>query len=233
MMGMTPITDAGKAAEYFGQSDGGYYLDGNELCREWGGKASAKLGLLGRPEFEQFQRLLHGLDPHTGKQLTAMLIEDRLPGWDFTASVPKGVTTAAEGGDNRIQQAMWEAGREAMADVEQYASTRVRKGGMDADRVTGNIAWLGVEHPETRPLKADGMSDWDRHIHFVVPNATWDAVEEKWKALKVHEIFEMRKYFSHRFDLRMSAKLVDLGYEINTTTHARWERRPALSLVGY
>ena len=216
MLGMTPIKDAGRAAEYFGKSDGGYYLDGDTLRREWGGKAAALLGLTGRPELEQLQRLLQGLDPHTGKQLTAMLVEDRTPGIDFTASSPKGVTTALEGGDTRIQKALWEAGDEAMADVERYAMTRVRKGGKDADRVTGSMAWLVVEHPDARPTKEDGMSDWDRHLHYVVPNATWDDVEKQWKALKVKEIFTMRKYFSHSFDLRMSAKLAELGYEIKT-----------------
>ena len=57
---------------------------------------------------------------------------------------------------------------EAMEDVEALATTRVRKGGKDADRVTGNMVWLAVEHPDTRPTKEDGMPDWDRHIHFVV-----------------------------------------------------------------
>jgi conjugative relaxase-like TrwC/TraI family protein len=216
MLGMTPITDAGKAAEYFGQSDGGYYLDGTELRRKWFGDGAAKLGLTGRPELEQFQRLLMGLDPHTGRQLSARLADGRTAGTDFTASLPKGVTSALEGGDTRIQQAFYEAGDEAMADVERYAMTRERKGGRDADRITGNIVGLAVEHPETRPVKQDGMSDWDRHIHYVVPNLTWDDEEKKWKALKVKDIFAMRKYFSHRFDLRMSAKLAELGYEIET-----------------
>ena len=37
-----------------------------------------------------------GLHPRTGEQLTAMLVDDRMPGWDFTASLPKGVTAAME-----------------------------------------------------------------------------------------------------------------------------------------
>ena len=45
MLGMTPLKSAAKAAEYFGQSDSGYYLDGVELRREWGGKGAAMLGL--------------------------------------------------------------------------------------------------------------------------------------------------------------------------------------------
>ena len=46
MLLMNPIKakDAGTAAEYFVQSDGGYYLDGTELRREWGGKAAPAPG---------------------------------------------------------------------------------------------------------------------------------------------------------------------------------------------
>ena len=46
---------------------------------------------------------------------------------------------------------VWQVANEAMADVEQMAMTRVRKGGKDDDRVTGNMVWLAVEHPEARP----------------------------------------------------------------------------------
>ena len=35
------------------------------------------------------------------------------------------------------------------------------KGGKDDDRVTGNLIWFGVEHPEGRPAKEDNMPDWD------------------------------------------------------------------------
>ena len=128
----------------------------------------------GPPDYEQFKRLIHGLDPHTGEQFTAKLIEDRVPGWDVTASVPKGVTTALERGDRRIRDVIWEAGRKAMAELEEMATTRVRKGGRQEDRVTGNLVWYATEHPETRPTKEDGMPDWDRHIHFVVFNETFD-----------------------------------------------------------
>lgn len=218
MLGMNPIKgkDVGIVAAYFGQSDGGYYLDGKELRREWGGKGAAELGLTGKPEYEQFHRLIHGLDPHTGEQLTARLTDDRVACWDFTGSVPKGVTSALERGDKRIATAIYDTMNETMAEVEKMAMTRVRKGGEEADRVTGNMAWLLVEHPETRPTKDDGKSDWDRHFHAVVANATYDPVEKEWKALKVHDIFTLRKFFSHRFDLGLSARLADLGYELET-----------------
>lgn len=218
MLRMNPIRgkDAGTVAEYFGRSDGGYYLDGRELRREWGGQAAPLLGLTGKPESEQFERLLKGLHPLTGEQLTALLTDDRLAGWDFTASLPKGVSSAIERGDARIVKAMYEAVDETMAEVERHAMTRVRKGGQDADRMTGNMLWLLVEHPETRPTREDGMPDYDRHIHCIVPNSTFDPVEKQWKAIKVHDIFTLRKFFSHQFDLRMAAKLADLGYELET-----------------
>lgn len=218
MLRMTPIANAKRAATYFGKSDGGYYLEGDGFGREWGGKGAKLLGLEGAPQLEQFERLINGLDPHTGKQLTAKLVEDRIPLWDFTASVPKGVTTAIECGDSRVRDALWQAGREAMNDVEQYSTTRVRKGGAQEDRITGNIVWLGVEHGDTRPTEEDDMPDWDRHIHFAVANLTHDPVENEWKAVKIRPVFDLRKWFSHRFDSRLAAKLSDLGYEIETVT---------------
>ena len=107
-----------------------------------------------------------------------------------------------------------------MEDVERLASTRVRIGGKDADRVTGNMAWLTVEHGDTRPALEDGKPDWDRHFHNLVFNATWDAVEGKTKALKVRAMFDQRKYFSHAFDARLSKKLTDAGFEIETKLQA-------------
>ncbi|MGH7171012.1 MAG: MobF family relaxase, partial [Gemmataceae bacterium] len=220
MLRFTPIANAKHAESYYSKSDGGYYLQTGDLHREWGGKGAGLLGLSGPPDYEQFKRLIHGLDPHTGEQLTAKLIEERIPGWDVTASVPKGVTTALERGDPRIRQALWDAAREAMADLESTATTRVRKGGRQEDRLTGNLLWYAKEDAETRPAKEDKMPDWDRHIHFVVFNLTRDAAEGEWKAVKFRPIMDLRKWFSHRFDLRLSHKLAELGYGIETSYRA-------------
>jgi conjugative relaxase-like TrwC/TraI family protein len=220
MLRFTPIANATQAETYYSKSDGGYYDQSAGLHREWGGKGARLLGLSGPPDYAQFKRLIHGLDPRTGEQLTAKLIEERIPGWDVTASVPKGVTTALERGDWRIRQAMWEAGREAMTDLERMATTRVRKDGRQEDRLTQNILYYAKEDAETRPNKEDRMPDWDRHIHFVLMNATFDPVEKEWKALKFRPIMDLRKWFSHRFDLRLSHKLAELGYEIETKLRA-------------
>jgi conjugative relaxase-like TrwC/TraI family protein len=226
---MKPVASGKRAEQYYARTDGGYYHEASGLRTEWGGKGAALLGLEGTPEFEQFKRLVHGLDPHTGEQLTAKLIDNRIPGWDVTASVPKGVTVALERGDSRIQDAIWQAGREAMAMLETYATTRVRVGGQQADRNTGNLAWYAVEHPETRPVEDESlpgdhpwrvMPDMDRHIHFFVSNLTFDAEEDKWKAVKFRPIMDLRRFFDRSFESLLSKKMADLGYGIET----KWKR---------
>lgn len=216
MLRMKPVQSAKRAEDYYTKSDGGYYLGNNDLRCQWGGKCAARLGLEGVPEFEQFKRLIHGLDPHTGEQLTAKLVDHRIPAWDVTASIPKGATTALERGDTRIHDALWQSVEEAMGMLEDYATTRVRTGGQQADRRTGNLLWYAVEHPETRPTAEDNMPDWDRHIHVVIPNVTWDDAEQKWKAVKFRPIMDIRKYFDRCFDTILAGKLADLGYEIET-----------------
>ena len=225
MLRMKPVKNAKQAEEYYAKSDGGYYMDGEELGREWGGKAATMLGLSGPPEFDHFRNLLHGLDPHTGKQLTAKLIEGRLAAWDVTASVPKGVTVALERGDERIQELIWRANQLAMGDLESYATTRVRKDGQQADRKTSNLVWYSVEHAETRPVEDKSlpqdhpwraMPDMDRHIHNVIANVTYDEVEDTWKAVKYRPIMDLRNYFDRKFDHYLAGFLAGAGYEIGT-----------------
>jgi conjugative relaxase-like TrwC/TraI family protein len=213
MLRFTPIENARQAESYYSKSDGGYYLQAHDLHQEWGGKGAEMLGLTGPPDYEQFKRLIHGLDPHTGEQLTALLTDDRVPGWDVTASVPKGVTSALERGDERVREVIWNCGRRVLSELEEMATTRVRKGGRQEDRLTGNILYYAKEDPETRPTKEDNMPDWDRHIHFVIMNETFDPIEQEWKALKFRPIMDLRKWFSTRFDMYLASGVADLGYE--------------------
>ncbi len=226
MLRMKPIRSANRACLYYEKSDAGYYQGAGGMHCEWGGKGAQKLGLDGEPNYDHFKNLMFGLDPHSGEQLTAKLIEGRIPAWDVTASVPKGVSIALERGDSRIQGAIWEALREAMGMLEDYATTRVRVDGQQEDRLTGNLIWYAVEHPETRPVEDESVPKdhkWrvmplpDRHIHAVVPNLTYDAVEEKWKAVKFRPIMDIRRFFDRSFDTILAGKLSqDLGYELET-----------------
>ena len=54
----------------------------------------------------------------------------------------------------------------------------------------------------------------------MIPNATWDAQEHQWKAIKIHDIYTLRKWFDRRFDSRLASKLTDLGYSIETKQKA-------------
>jgi conjugative relaxase-like TrwC/TraI family protein len=227
MLRMKPIQSANRAILYYEKSDGGYYQGTDGLHSEWIGKGAEKLGLTGEPEYEHFKNLIHGLDPHSGKQLTAKLIDGRIPAWDLTASVPKGVTIALERGDCRIQGVIWASVREAVAMLEDYATTRVRVDDQQEDRLTGNLLCYAVEHAETRPVEDETLPadhPWqvmplpDRHIHPVVLNLTYDAVEDKWKAVKFRPIMEIRRFFDRSFDTILAGKLSkELGYEIETT----------------
>ena len=98
MLRIQPIANAKDAENYYAKSDGGYYYQPGDVRQEWFGQGARELGLSGTPEFEQFRRLLYGLDPHTGEQLTAKLIEDRIPGVDVNVHCPKGVTIAINRG---------------------------------------------------------------------------------------------------------------------------------------
>jgi conjugative relaxase-like TrwC/TraI family protein len=226
MLRMKPIQSANRACLYYEKSDAGYYQGTDGLHCEWGGKDAEKLGLKGEPDYEHFKNLMYGLDPHSGEQLTAKLVDHRIPAWDVTASVPKGVTMALERGDSRIQAAIWESLREAMAMLEAYAATRVRVDGKQEDRVTGNLVWYAVEHPETRPVEDESVPEdhkWrvmplpDRHIHVVIPNLTFDEVEDKFKAVKFRPIMDIRKFFDRSFDTILAGKLANgLGYELET-----------------
>lgn len=216
MLRIQPIADAKAAETYYSKSDGGYYLSADDLHREWVGRGAELLGLKGAPDFAQFKRLIHGLDPHSGDQLTAKLVDHRIPAWDVNLHCAKGVTTALEQGDARIQKAFWDATREAIADMEEIATTRVRKSGQQSDRITGNLVGYAVEHPETRPARDDQMPDWHRHIHVVLFNLTRDETEGEWKAVKFRPIMDQRKYFDRRFNMRFASKVADLGYQVET-----------------
>ncbi|HEY7329798.1 MAG TPA: relaxase domain-containing protein [Gemmataceae bacterium] len=49
-------------------------------------------------------------------------------------------------------------------------------------------------------------------------NLTHDAVEDQWKAVKFRPIMDLRKYFSHRFDMYLSWALThQFDYELETT----------------
>jgi conjugative relaxase-like TrwC/TraI family protein len=147
----------------------------------WGGKGAEMLGLSNEVSRDDFIALASNTVPGTNHKLTVRNKEERRAGYDLCFSVPKSVSMyLAETSDQVVEQMVKEAFNETMADIEARMETRVRIGGPDRDRITGNALYAWFVHRETRPI--DGIPDPHFHIHAYVFNATFDAEEKRWKA---------------------------------------------------
>jgi conjugative relaxase-like TrwC/TraI family protein len=179
----------------------------------WHGRASDMLGLSGEVKKEDFFALCDNEHPVTGERLTPRTKDDRRVLTDVTFDAPKSVSLAYElGGDDRILDAFRQSVRETMGEIETEAKTRVRKGGKEEDRVTGNMLWAEHVHRTTRPV--DGLPDPHLHAHATVFNATFDAAEDRWKAIQLGDVVRDKGYYQAAFHARLAGKLKDLGYGI-------------------
>jgi conjugative relaxase-like TrwC/TraI family protein len=205
-------TSASSAKTYYSQAD--YYLDGaQETVGEWGGKGAARLGLGGLVDKASFDRLCDNLHPATGERLTARTRSDRTVGNDITWDVPKSVSAIYElTGDERIRDAFRASVQETMRELEAEAKTRVRRGGADENRTTGNLVWATFYHSTSRP--EDGVPDMNMHAHCFAFNATFDTVEKKWKAVQFQDLRRDAPYFEAAFQQRFATRLVDMGFAV-------------------
>ncbi|MCA9217971.1 MAG: relaxase domain-containing protein, partial [Planctomycetales bacterium] len=202
---------AESAKSYYSQAD--YLSEGQEQIGCWGGKAAMMLGLNGQVTKVAFDRLCDNQHPRTGKQLTPRTRSDRTVGYDFNFHVPKGVSVAyALNQDERIVEAFREAVDETMNELERDMRTRVRRGWMNSERITGNLAWAEFIHHTARPV--DGIPDMHLHAHCFVFNQTFDEHENRWKAGQFREIKRDAPYFEAAFHARLAKRLTELGYQI-------------------
>ncbi len=107
-----------------------------------------------------------------------------------------------------------------MQELEGDVKTRVRQGGQNAERTTGNFAYAEFVHLTARPV--NGVPDPHLHTHCFVFNSTWDDVEQRWKAGQFREVVRDAPYFEAAFHARLSKGLADLGLTIERTK-AGWE----------
>jgi conjugative relaxase-like TrwC/TraI family protein len=215
MLRIIVSASVGQAKKYYseGLTREGYYAEGQEMAGLWGGIASHKLGLVGSVDKDAFSRLCENRHPVTGQRLTPRTPTKRRVGYDFNFHVPKSVTLAYEyHGDKRILTAFRQAVRETMEEMEQAAQTRVRGGGRDEDRMTGNLIWAEFIHFTARPV--DGIPDPHLHAHCFVFNATLDPVERRWKALQLGDVKADAAYYEAAFRMRLAEALQKLGYQI-------------------
>ena len=159
--------------------------------------------------------------PGTGEKLTARQKSERRIGYDVNFHVPKSVSILyGITGDQRILDAFGESVNETMLEMEAETKTRVRKSGKNEDRITGEMIWGEHVHFTARPI--DGIPDPHLHAHCFVLNQTFDAKENRWKAIQMGDIKRDAPLYEARFHARMSHKLTQLGMPI-VRTRTGWE----------
>jgi conjugative relaxase-like TrwC/TraI family protein len=134
-------------------------------------------------------------------------------GNDLSFSVPKSVSVLYElTGDERIRDAFRDSVQETMRELEAEAKTRVRRGGADSNRTTGNLVWATFYHSTSRP--EDGVPDPQLHAHCFTFNSTWDPEEKQWKAAQFQDLRRDAPYWEAAFQQRLATRLVDLGFAV-------------------
>lgn len=219
------------AKEYFEEHlcVGDYYDEGQRVAGEWIGLGAERLGLTGKVEGDAFLRLCENQHPTSGDTLTQRLNSTRTDEtgktaanrrifYDFTFSPPKSVSVVAMvGGDERISDAHAQAVRSALREFEAFAATRIRAGKTNSDRATGNFIAATFTHDTSRAL------DPHLHTHCIVFNATFDAAENRWKALQNYELLRARKYAENVYYHELARKLRSFGYGIRNQARGDFE----------
>jgi conjugative relaxase-like TrwC/TraI family protein len=209
------------AKQYFREhlSAGDYYSENAKVAGEWLGEGAKKLGLTGPVDEQAFLALCEGHHPETGQKLCQRMktvrqdadgkvMANRRIFYDFVISPPKSVSLVALYQDDRILSLHAAAVRQTMLELEKFSQTRVRKSNADKSRTTGNLVTACFQHDTSREL------DPQVHTHCVVFNATFDPVENRWKALQVEAMYRAQKFATNFYRHELCRGLRALGYEI-------------------
>lgn len=225
MLRVIVMTSSAGAKSYYnnGLSKDDYYTKGQsqEIIGNWGGKGATALGLQGTVSKDDFAKLCDNIDPSSGEQLTARQNENRRVGYDLNFHAPKSVSLCYSlNQDENIMSAFRESVGEAMVEIERDMQARVRVLGQNDNRTTSNLVYGEFIHTTARPV--NGVPDPHLHAHCVTFNATFDDVENKWKAGEFGTIKKAASYFEAYFHSAFSSKLEGLGYGIERTKKG-WE----------
>src|ERR1700691_1160949 len=177
MISITHFTNTKEAKDYHAHLSRDDYFgkDAREIP-VYEGKTATQLGIGGMEATkESFYSLGENRNPLTSERLTSRTRDDRRIMTDVTFDVGKSVTLAALY-DKRINGLVDNSMRETMADIESEMAVRVRKGGKDEDRKSGNIIYVMWPHETTRPLE-DGTVDPQKHRHVTCLNVSLDPKE--------------------------------------------------------
>jgi len=206
------------AEQYFDEhlTHNDYYSQGDVRPGRWIGEGLERLDLkedevVSREAFLVFCDNRH---PVTGESLTPRRNREgnRRLYYDFTCSAPKSVSILAVSmNDQRLLDAHQVAARIAIKELEQFAASRVRQGGKNEHRVTGNLVGAEFLHNSSRTL------DPQLHTHFVLFNCTYDRTELRWKALETFVMHEAIHYGTEVYRNELARRLHALGYDTERT----------------
>ena len=209
---------------------GDYYSQENVVSGEWVGIGAETLGLTGKVNEDQFLKLCHNQNPQTGELLTQRMkttrwdtdkmaeVANRRIFYDFTFSPPKSVSIQALiADDKRLLESHSRAVRIAVNELQHFAGTRIRQGLNMSERLTGNVVCATFRHDTSRAL------DPHLHTHCVMFNATFDATEQRWKALSNYEMLQARKYAENVYYHELARDLRQFGYEIENKPRGDFE----------
>lgn len=215
MLRAVACNSSAAAKRYFsgGLTRDDYYVSEVELAGVWGGTGAARLGVSGEVTRAAFGRLCENRKPLTGERLTLRTRSERRVGYDFNFHCPKSISLLYSlTGDERLLGAFRTAVRETMTRMEAEMKARVRTGGAEHDRQTGNLVWAEFVHTTARPV--GGIPDPHLHAHCFIFNATWDEVESVWKAGQFGDLKRDAGYFEAAFHCRLSELVAELGYGV-------------------
>jgi conjugative relaxase-like TrwC/TraI family protein len=219
MLRIIQNSSAAGAKGYYSTAD--YYSEGQEHQGIWRGEGAARLGLSGTVQQEAWDALCDNRHPATGKPLTPRQKKIRRIGYDFNFHVPKSLSLLyGLTEDPRILEAFRASVDETMQEMEAEAKTRVRKGGGNEDRVSGNLVWGEFIHTTARPV--NGIPDPHLHAHCFAFNVTFDEKENRWKAVQFGDLKRDASFFEARFHSRLARRLEEMGLPVERTRKG-WE----------
>jgi conjugative relaxase-like TrwC/TraI family protein len=200
------------AVEYFREhmAVGDYLTQEGKVEMAWQGVGAERLGLSGTCQLAHFENLCAGRHPVTGEKL---MVRDkgshRRVCYFGQISPPKDVSVLhLVGGDERIAGWWQDAVAETLREIEALTATRVRRGGQDSDRRTGNMVAAVVTHDANRAL------DPQLHTHVCIMNVTYDEVEARWKGVQPSDFYRHQGYLREVCYNKLAGAMTAAGYEL-------------------
>ena len=234
MITLSLIKSSGGVAQYYAKEDN-YYLSEADAKESslWLGKGAEELGLSGKVEEKELQKLLEGKLPNgttIGLQKDGKI--NHRAGYDICFHAPKSVSILAlDGEDRRFYDAHLDAVKETLKIIERdCAQSKVFKNEQIKFENTKNLAVALVRHTSSREM------DPHLHHHALVMNAT-KRQDNAWRALAsskvktsgaVNGFFERvhnnQIYYGLIYKSSLANKVINLGCEIETVgRHGLWE----------